>query len=126
MIFDKLTTDNFILFTMKSYENPSCMGFHEFKDDLNRIKYIKRLLLKYKKDGSLKDRLILNHLITLQNMFGAKNTARILFFKLPSDLHPYLKSFMDYLNYTPEYIPEVNIHNIQSDLKILELLKNVK
>jgi len=111
---------------MKAYENPSCMGFHEFKEDLNRIKYIKRLLLKYKKDEYLKERLILNHIITLQNMFGAYNTTRILFYKIPSSLHSYLKTFLFYLNYIPSYIPEVNLLDIPIDNKILGILKDVK
>jgi hypothetical protein len=126
MFGEKLTSDTFIMFTMKAYENPSCVGFHEFKEDLNRIKYIKRLLLKYKKDQILKERLLLNHIITLQNMFGAYNISRILFFKIPSNLHPYLKSFLYHLNYLPSYIPEVNIETIPIDKNILEILKDVK
>jgi hypothetical protein len=126
MFSEKLNSDNFIFFTMKAYENPSCLGFHEFKEDLSRIKYIKRLLLKYNKDNDLKERLILNHIITLQNVFGAYNTTRILFFKLPSHLHVSLKTFLLFLNYIPSYIPEVDLHQIQIDHKILEILKNVK
>lgn len=126
MFGEKLTTDNFIMFTMKAYENPSCVGFHEFKEDINRIKYVKRLLLKYKKDQILKERLILNHIITLQNMFGAYNTTRILFFKIPSTLHPQLKTFLHYLNYIPSYIPEIDLNLIPIDNKILEILKDVK
>lgn len=126
MFGDKLTNDNFIFFTMRAYENPSCMGFHEFKEDLNRIKYIKRLLLKYKKNNNLKERLILNHIITLQNVFGTVNTTRILFFKIPESLHIELKSFLYFLNYIPPFIPEVMLDEISIDKKILEILKNVK
>ena len=126
MISEKLNSDNFILFTMKAYENPSCMGFQEFKEDLSRIKYIKRLLIKYNKENDLKERLILNHIITLQNVFGAYNTTRILFYKLPESLHISLKTFLIFLNYIPPYIPEVDLNQIKIDHKILEILKNVK
>ena len=123
---DKLTQDNFILFTMKAYENPNCLGFSEFKEDLNRIKYIKRLLLKYKNNKILKEILILNHIIIHQNVFGPRNCSRILFFKIPKDLHSYLKSFLDYLNYTPSDIPEININSIETDKKIIEILNSIK
>jgi len=125
-MLDKLNQDNFILFTMKAYENPNCLGFSEFKEDLNRIKYIKRLLIKYKNTNVLKEILILNHIIILQNMFGPRNCCRILFFKLPNDLHGYLKAFFDYLNYTPINIPELDINSIEADKNILEILKNIK
>ena len=121
---EKLTTENFIMFAMRHYENPAYTGFSEFKEDLSRIKYIKRLLLKYKKTNSLKERLILNHIIILKNMFGARNCCRILFFKLPDDLHSPLKSFFDYLNYTPSSIPEVCINSIQSDENVLKILRD--
>ena len=123
---DKLNQDNFILFTMKAYENPNCLGFSEFKEDLNRIKYIKRLLLKYKNNNILKEILILNHIIILQNMFGPRNCCRILFFKLPKELHPSLKAFFDYLNYTRYHIPEIDINSIIPDEYIFKKLRDIK
>jgi hypothetical protein len=121
-----LDEDNFILFAMKNYENPSCKGFSEFKEDLNRIKYIKRLLIKYKKTNKIKERLILNHIIILGNVYGPLNCSRILFFKLPDSLHSPLKSFLDYLKYTPNQIPEINLKCVKSDKNILSLLAKIK
>lgn len=123
---EKLCHNNFIMYAMKMYSNPNCTGIEEFKEDLLRIKYIKRLLLKYKKKHDLKDRLILNHIIILQNVFGAEACARILFYKINKDLHSYLKSFLEYLEYLPESIPEVDLHKINSDHRILILLEKLK
>ena len=76
----------------------------EFNEDLNRIKYIKRLLRKYIKTGILRERLILNHLIILQNVFGPTVTSRILFFKVDKELYSELKTFLIYLNYHNQHL----------------------
>jgi len=62
---EPLNQDNFLMYAMKAYDNPSCKGMEEFMEDLERIKYIKRLLNKFEKRDSLKERLILNHIIIL-------------------------------------------------------------
>ena len=121
-----LSSDNFLLFASKMYSNPSSTGIEEFYEDLSKIKYIKRLLIRFKKGGELKERLILNHVIILQNLFGAEACARILFYKINKDLHSYLKSFLEYLEYLPESIPEVDLHKINSDHRILILLEKIK
>ena len=123
---EKLNTNNFTIFAMKMYSNPLCTGIEEFKEDIMRIKYIKRLLLKYKNNGELRERLILNHLIILQNVFGAEACTRILFYKLPRDLHSALKAFLEYLQYLPYSIPEVNLNEIESDQKVLKALRKIK
>ena len=70
-MFEKITNDNVLLFALKHYDNPQCEGEKEFYDDLKRFKYIKRLLKKYKVDGVVKERLLLNHIIILNNVFGS-------------------------------------------------------
>lgn len=125
-MFSKLNDDNFIMFAMKAYENTNCMGFSEFKEDLNRIKYIKRLLIRFKKTKKIKERLILNHIIILGNVYGPLNCCRILYFKLPENLHEYLKAFTDHLRYTPEYMAEADLDSLQADQMILDILKEVK
>ena len=82
-MFDDLNDENFLLFAMKAYESPTCI-LSEFEEDLKRIKYVKRLIKRYKTTGELKERLILNHLIILSNVFGTKNSVRMLFYKLLS------------------------------------------
>lgn len=121
----RLDRDNFILYAMKTYTSTSS-GLDDFYEDINRIKYIKRLLIKYKKYNDLKERLILNHIIILQNVFGAEACSRILFFKLHKDLHSYLKSFLEYLQYLPKYIPETDINTINTDHRIDKILKELK
>lgn len=123
---EKLNPSNFVLYAMKMYSNPLCTGIDEFKEDISRIKYIKRLLLKYKKTGDLKDRLIINHIIILQNVFGAEACTRILFYKLPKDLFPMLKSFLEYLQYLPFDIPEIDLNTINSDHRINKILQRIK
>ena len=123
---EKLCTNNFVMYAMKLYSNPLCTGIDEFKEDILRVKYIKRLLLKYKKNNDLKERLILNHIIILQNVFGAEGCTRILFYKIPKELHSYLKAFLEYLQYLPYEIPEVDLNSINSDHRIIKLLQRIR
>ena len=94
MNFDILTDDSYLLFAMKSYDNPQCVGIDEFYEDLNRIKYLKRLFRKYKTHGILREQLILNHLIIFYNVFGIQAASRLLFSRIETELHPYLKTFI--------------------------------
>ena len=99
-MFDDLTEDNFQMFAMKSYTNPHCTDLLEFYDDLKRIRYIKRLFRKYEQSGDLKERLIINHMIVIYNMFESRAATRMLFLKLEGYLH-YLKPFLIMMNYYP-------------------------
>lgn len=103
MIHENLTSDNFILYCAKHYDNPSCHNMKEFYEDVRRIKYIKKLFTRYEKRGDLKERLILNHIIILNNVFGPEHLPRILFFKMPNYL-TYLKPFLLLLNIMPDVI----------------------
>lgn len=123
---DRLCTNNFVMYAMKMYSNPLCIGIEEFKEDILRVKYIKRLLLKFKKNNDLKERLVLNHIIILQNVFGAEACTRILFYKLPKELHTYLKAFLEYLQYLPHEIPEVDLNSIISDHRIIKILQRIR
>jgi hypothetical protein len=125
MILNKLNDDNFIIFAMKNYRNVQCESIDEFYEDLNRIKYIKRLFKKYNTKKELKERLLLNHIIVLNNVFGPSGCSRILFFKIEDVYHSYLKTFLDYLNYLPMTIPEVNLNQIPLDSNILLSLKRL-
>ena len=123
-----LTEDNFIIYAIKNYSNPSFESMSDFEEDLQRIKYLKRLFGRYKQKGVLKHRLILNHIIILQNMFGALPTSRMLFHKLDSDTFAYLKTFLDYLSYLSDdetLVPEVRLSEIPSDLNIFRILQGL-
>lgn len=129
MAFDSLTDSNFLLYAAKHYDNPGCFNVTEFYDDLKRIKYIKRLLNKYQETGDLKERLILNHLITLYNVFGPVATTRMLFLKLEG-YYESLKPFLVLLNYMPDVITGINDKNIYSsditmDSYIVTILREV-
>ena len=94
MSFTSLNDGNILLFAMKMYDNPSCKDLLEFHDDINRIIYIKRLLNKYKVSGKLKERLILNHIIVLYNVFGIEGATRLLFYYIDSSHYSALKTFL--------------------------------
>ena len=126
MDFKQLNNNNFLMYTMKMSTNPNCESMEEFQEDMNRIKYIKRLLGKYEKSGLLRTRLILNHLIVLNNVFGTEPSCRILFYKIGDNFHSYLKSFLSYLKYLPYDIPEAELQNIPFDHKIKIELEKLK
>ena len=69
-MYEKITVANVNMFAIKHYDNPHCESEAEFNDDMKRFKYIKRLLRKYHETGILKERLLLNHLIVIKNLFG--------------------------------------------------------
>ena len=97
-MFDDLNNGNFNLFAMKYYTNPHCTDLLEFQDDLKRIRYIKRLFKKYRQSGELKERLIINHLVVIYNMFEPRAATRMLMLKLEEYLE-YLKPFLMMLSY---------------------------
>ena len=102
MDLDYITNENFLLYCAKVYDNPQCFNAAEFYEDLKRVKYIKKLLTRYEKTGELKERLILNHIIILNNVFGPEHTAKILLFKI--EYWDYLKPFLIMLNILPGII----------------------
>lgn len=116
-----LTEENFVEFCQINYFNSECSGKNEFVDDLKRIKYIKRLLQKIHKHKTLKsirERLIINHLIILKNVFGDQNCAQILFFKLEPRLHSYLKSFTVFLDFSIKNTNQLNYSQLNTDPRV--------
>jgi len=99
--YTMLNDENFLLYAVKNYNNPSCTGMKEFQDDLKRFKYIKRLLRKYKKTGVISEKLILNHIILLYNVFGSFIISSM-FFKIEQDHWSQVKTFLVFLNYLPD------------------------
>lgn len=111
-----LTEDNFLLFCAKHYDNSRYISTEEFVEDLNRIKYIKKLITRYIENGDLKERLILNHIIVLNNCFGPKVLCKILYLKLKPQMR-YVKPFLVLLNVLPEKIYNVgNEGVVETDL----------
>ena len=123
MKFDELNDDNYLLFAIKFYNNPQSVTMEDFQSDLKRIRYVKRLLKKYKNTGVLKTHLILNHLTVLFNVFDDA-TVPLLFFNLEKELWPYIKSFLVFLNRLPEY-PKTEINTIEEDFECLKQLQSI-
>jgi len=123
----KLTESTFLLFASKYYDNPHCSDIVEFEEDLKRFQYLRKLFGRYRQDNDLKERLILNHLIIIYNVFGYEAT-NMLFMKL-HEYHEYLKPFVEYLNFMPREIiyDDVRIHkdNIKSDQIIKDKLEGI-
>jgi hypothetical protein len=126
---ERLTEENYILYAMKNYDNPQCMGMREFQEDMARIVYLKRLFRRYKKSGVLRERLILNHIITLYNVFGMEAATRLLFFRIESDLHDILKTFLVFLEYLPSQQPkyqlDADIIALRIDNRVADRLRSI-
>lgn len=119
MIFDKLTEENFLLFCAHYYDNAQYASTEDFLEDINRIKYIKKLVTRYTENGDLKERLILNHIIILNNCFGPENLSKILYLKLKNQMK-YIKPFLVLLNVMPEKIYNVG-DEIVIDTNLIEM-----
>lgn len=122
---ENLCDEEFLLFALQHYENPQCGSLEEFYEDLDRIKYLKRLMNRDDGDLAQRNRLILNHLIILTNVFGVRNANRILFFRMEERYHRCLKTFLQYLNMVVNEIPEVRLEGIQVDESLLAELRKI-
>jgi hypothetical protein len=114
-MFDELNDENFTLYAMKAYDSPNCI-MSEFESDIKRIKYLKRLFRRYKVTKTIKERLILNHIILLNNVFGPEATTRMLFFKVDRRDYDILKTFLLYLNLMPEKVIGIEGRDIDSSM----------
>lgn len=112
-MIENLSDDNFMIYAMKAYDKPNCI-MSEFEEDLKRIKYVKRLIKRYKATGELKERLILNHIIILSNVFGVEASVRMLFYKLDEDDFEVLKTFLLFLNFMPKIIRGIGTKDLLS------------
>ena len=120
-MFEKITKDNWLLFAQQNYSNPTLETNVEFLEDIKRFKYLKRLFRKYKVTGSLKLRLVLNHIIVLNNVFGVEAACTLLLYKVDKPYWTALKSFLVYL----EYLYPHELNEIKEDSKITERLKEL-
>jgi len=124
----ELTSENFVIYAIKNYDNPACRGMSEFNDDLKRFKYIKRLLSRYKAGKGLKERLILNHIIVLNNLFGPDACVRMMFFKMEEKYWSEIKTFLVFLNLIPPNMQITNLINetdIPLDMNIATILRKI-
>lgn len=122
MNFSELTQGNYMMFALLHYDNPYCKDITEFFEDIKRLHYIRRLFKRYSEDNVLKERLIINHLVTFYNVFESKAATRILFYKVEKEFHPILKTFLVYLN----RISLDKYTEISLDENIIEKLRGMK
>ena len=130
MSFDNLTDENVILYAVKSYDTPNCV-MSEFTEDMKRLNYLKRLFRRYRKHGEMRERLILNHIVVLNNLFGPEVTTRLLFFRMSKDDYSILKTYLVFLSLMPDRIFGINgkdilSSDIQIDMKIADELRKIK
>jgi len=129
-MIDNLNDDNFLIYAAKHYDNSFCCSTDEFLEDLKRIKYIKKLLTRYIETGELKERLILNHIIILNNMFSAEHVCRILYLKL-GDYFNCIMPFLVLLNVLPDKLYNIrdqsviDLDMISMDTSIIDKLRKI-
>ena len=127
MSFDDLTNDNILLYAAKAYDKPNCI-MSEFKEDMKRFNYLKRLFKRYRKIGELREQLVLNHLVVICNVFGPEVATRLLFFKMSKDDYSALKTYLLFLSCMPERVRGIKGHDIISsdipvDMTIADILR---
>ena len=121
-MFSKITKKNWLFFAIKNYNVPNLDSETEFYEDIKRFKYIKRLFRKYKTSGELKTRLILNHIIVLNNVFGNEASATLLLYKIEREYWALLKTFLVFL----KTIKDDELPTVNTSKNLLDNLENIK
>jgi hypothetical protein len=127
MFFDDLTNDNIMIYAVKAYDKPNCI-MSEFKEDMKRFNYLKRLFKRYRKIGELREQLVLNHLVVICNVFGPEVATRLLFFKMSKDDYSALKTYLLFLSCMPEKVKGIKGQDLISseipvDMTIADILR---
>jgi hypothetical protein len=122
----KLNEDNFLLYAMHYYDNPQCHNIHEFEEDIKRFLYLKKLITRYKQSDELRERLILNHIIVLYNVYGDAAT-NMLFYKIDKEYWNVLVTFLVFLERMPESLPQygINVSDISLDETVINALRKI-
>jgi len=121
-----ITEGNFLLIAMHHYDNSQCTSIAEFEEDIKRFGYLKKLFSRYNENDDLKERLILNHIIVLHNLFGVV-TIEMLFFKIDKQHWNVLATFLVYLGLMPKEIPEfgIKLDEMQLDQQVFDVLRKI-
>jgi hypothetical protein len=130
MSFDNLNDDNVMLYAIKAYDKPNCI-MSEFSEDMKRFNYLKRLFRRYRKHNEMRERLVLNHLVVLNNVFGVEVTTRLLFYEMSPNDYPQLKTYLLFLSCMPDVIVGIKGNNILSssievNMEIANVLRTLK
>ncbi len=126
MIETPIDDNSFLILAMHHYDNTQCVNLAEFEEDLKRFGYLKKLFNRYRDNGDLKERLIVNHLIVLYNLFGIITTD-FLFYKIEKEYWNLLATFLVYLDRMPDSIPErgIRLNELQLDTTVIEKLRKI-
>lgn len=126
MFEQPINDSTFILVAMHHYDNPQCTNLAEFEEDIKRFGYLKKLFGRYKENNDLKDRLIINHITILYNLFGIV-TTELLFFKIDKQYWDTLATFLVFLDKMPDEVPEFNVKlsELTLDETIIKTLRNI-
>lgn len=122
IVFNELTEENLFLYAAKHYYNPTFSDIEEFYEDLKRFKYIKRLVNRHLDSNDLAERLIMNHLVVVFNVFGIEAALKILELKLDERQWPVIKPFLVFL----KYITNDQLVNIPMDKEVVDRLRKIK
>ena len=130
MSFDNLDSENIMMYAVKAYDKPNCI-MSEFSEDMKRFNYLKRLFRRYRKHNELRERLVLNHLVVLNNVFGPEVMTRLLFYEMAESDYPQLKTYLLLLSCMPEIVRGIKGKNIISsdievDIEIANILRTIK
>ena len=130
MSFDNLTNDNMMMYAIKAYDKPNCI-MSEFSEDMKRFNYLKRLFRRYRKHNELRERLVLNHIVVLNNVFGPEVMTRLLFYEMSESDYPQLKTYLLFLSCMPEIVrgikgKDIISSDIEVDMEIANVLRTIK
>ena len=124
MRFDELNEKNYLMFAIKHYDNPQSVTVDDFMEDMKKFKYLKRLLKRYLKTGTLRTNLIINHLIILFNVFD-EATIPLLMYKLEREYWSILKTFLIFLDRYPE-INQGSLNEVDLDMDVYDTLTAIE
>ena len=129
-MFDDLNESNVLLYAAKCYDKPNCIQ-SEFDEDYKKFRYIKRLLNRYRINGTIKENLLINHLICTQNVFGVEASTRILFFRIDKRDWAALKTILIFTSAMPKIVKGIRGKDIISsdiglDANLVELLRKLE
>lgn len=130
MIFDNLTSENVLMYAIKAYDKPN-MVMSEFKEDMKRFNYLKRLFRRYRKIGELREQLVINHLVVIYNVFGPEVATRMLFFKMSKEDYSVMKTYLLFLSCMPDVVRGIKGNDIISsdievDMIVADALRKIK
>ena len=119
-LFDELDKNNFVLYAARNYYSPRCIDAEEFYDDLNRFKYVKRLVNRHQRGGDLGEKLLMNHITIILNVFGHEAGLRMLEYKVGIENFDVIKPFLVFMKaITVDQYTEVTM-----DQSVVDKLRN--